>query len=179
MKTYRIFFSFLRGCEIHLCRVKHQHQKGPFEPRRIANPHVRRSGCRCVFRCVRASNLMPVLLFSNTCQHLRISRPSPRHDTWEFACRWLQAHGSFFAFLTRDTGEILPIRSSVAKLHVLEIALTILAIDWAKCEVLYPASYSVLIHTLIHIPYTSFVDTAGERSNVLLSPCLSYRGIEY
>ena len=91
----------------------------------------------------------------------------------------MQAHGSFFAFLTRDTGEILAIRSSVAKLHVLEIALTILAIDWVKCEVLYPASYSVLIHTLIHMPYTSFVDTAGERSNVLLSPCLSYRGIEY
>ena len=97
----------------------------------------------------------------------------------EFACRCLQAHGSFFAFLMRDTGEILPIRSSVAKLHVFEIALTILPIDWAMCEVVYPASYCVLIHTLIHMPCTSFVDTASEGSNVLLSPRLPYRGIQY
>ena len=79
----------------------------------------------------------------------------------------------------RDTGEILPIRSSVAKLHVFEIALTILPIDWAMCEVVYPASYCVLIHTLIHMPCTSFVDTASEGSNVLLSPRLPYRGIQY
>lgn len=86
---------------------------------------------------------------------------------------------SVFAFLTRDTGEILPIRSSIAKLHVLEITLTILPIDWAKCELVYPANYCVLIHTLTHMPCTSFVDTASEGSNVLLSPRLPYRGIQY
>ena len=97
----------------------------------------------------------------------------------EFACRCVQAHGSFFAFLTRDTGEIFPIRSSVMKLHVLEIALTILPIDWAKCEVVHPASFCVLIHTLIHMPCTSFVDTASEGCNVLLSSRLPYRDIQF
>jgi hypothetical protein len=40
------------------------------------------------------------------------------------------------------------------------------------------ASYYMLIHTLIHISYTSFVDSANEEGKVRLSCCLSYRGIQ-
>jgi len=36
----------------------------------------------------------------------------------------------------------------------------------------------MLIHTLIHISYTSFVDSANEEGKVRLSCCLSYRGIQ-
>jgi hypothetical protein len=63
-----------------------------------------------------------------------------------------------------------PIRVSTKKLDLGEIARIVLPTDRAMCEVLWYAMVLVLIHMVIHMPCTSFVDTESGGANVL-TPC--------